>query len=78
VLGGVEVFGGVPVPGVVATTYMPADHAEAEMHPGIAYFEAVFAPFCARGDLIDFFEVFAGFVHLYAPPDECGSFMGIG
>jgi len=63
VLGGVEVLCGVFVFGVIATANVPADHAEAEMHPGIAYFQAIFAPFCAWGDLSDFFEVFAGFVH---------------
>jgi hypothetical protein len=42
-LGAVEVLGGVLVFGGVAASDVAALHAQAEMHPGIAHFQALFA-----------------------------------
>jgi hypothetical protein len=43
VIGAVEVLGSVLISGLIAAPYMPTGHAEAQMHPGIAYPEAVLA-----------------------------------
>jgi hypothetical protein len=48
VLGAVEVFGGVLVFGGVAAADVAAFHAQPEMHPGVAHFQAFFAPLGVR------------------------------
>jgi hypothetical protein len=53
VLGAVEVFGGVLVFGGVAAADVAALHAEAEMHPGVAHFQALFAAFGVRCNLVN-------------------------
>jgi hypothetical protein len=39
----VKMFGGVLVLGRVAAAHMSADEAQAQMHPGVAHFDALFA-----------------------------------
>jgi hypothetical protein len=41
VLGGVKVFGGVPVLGRIAATHVAARHAQAEVDPSIPHLEAL-------------------------------------
>jgi len=53
VLGAVEVFGGVLVFGGVAAADVAAFHAQAEMHPGVAHFQAFFAPLGVRRYFVD-------------------------
>jgi hypothetical protein len=48
VLGAVEVLGGVLVFGGVAAADVAALHTEAEMHPGVAHFQALFAALGVR------------------------------
>ena len=59
--GGVEVGGGVPVLRVVAAADVPADLAQAQVHPLVAYPQAVLAAVGARRDLVYCAEVSAIF-----------------
>jgi hypothetical protein len=53
VLGAVEVLGGVLVFGGVAAADVAAFHAQAEMHPGVAHFQALLAAFGVRRYLVN-------------------------
>jgi hypothetical protein len=50
---GVEVPGGVPVLGTVATADVAADEALPEVHPRVAHLQALLAPVCAGFDVLD-------------------------
>jgi hypothetical protein len=60
----VKVLGSVLVPGVVATTHMPAQQTEPEVYPGVAGLEALLASLLCRMPYFDLIEVRAGFGHL--------------
>jgi hypothetical protein len=47
----------------IATCYVTADEAEAEMNPGVAYLEAVFAALLVRVFEFDLIEMSAIFSH---------------
>ena len=64
VLGRAEMPGGVLVPGVVATTYVPARQAEPEVHPGVARFEAFLAALLTGMRNLDLFEMGAWLGHV--------------
>ena len=52
-LGAVEVLGGVLVFGGVAAADVAALHAQAEMHPGVAHLQALFAALGLRRHFVN-------------------------
>jgi hypothetical protein len=48
VLGAMEMLGGMLIFGGVAATDVAALHAQAEVHPGVAHFQALFATLGVR------------------------------
>src|ERR1039457_3026214 len=60
----VEVTGGVLVPGVVAATYMPAQHTEPEVDPGVAHLETLLATLLRGMRDLDLIEMPARFGHV--------------
>jgi hypothetical protein len=58
----VKVFGCVLVFRRIATTHMAADHAQTQMNPGVADFQAVLTSACMRFDVSNLIDVRA-FVH---------------
>ena len=52
-LGAMKMFGGVLVLGGVTAPHMPALHAQAQVHPGIAHLQALFATLCVRGYFVN-------------------------
>ena len=52
-LGAVEMLGGVLVFGRVAAADVSAFHAQAEMHPGVAHFQALFAALGVRRNFVN-------------------------
>ena len=60
---GVEVLGGVPVPGVVAAPDVSAGATQAQVHPGVAHGETFLATIGVRRGRADGFQVDAGFGH---------------
>ena len=59
-LGGVEMLCRVLVFGGIAATDVAAFHAEAQMDPGVARFEALFAAAGVRFDVLNAIQVRAG------------------
>jgi hypothetical protein len=55
--GGMEMLGGMLILGVIAAANMPAYFAEAQMHPGIAHFQAFLTPFRVRGYVTNLIEM---------------------
>src|ERR1035437_1073539 len=60
----VEMPGGVPVLGGVATSYMSARQTEPKVHPGVARFEALLTALLSRMGYLDLVEMLAGFGHV--------------
>jgi hypothetical protein len=54
-----EVFGGMFILRRIAATYVPAEHAHAQMNPGVADFYAVFTDVRVRGGDFDLIQVLA-------------------
>lgn len=54
-----EMFGGMFILRRITTAHMPADHAQPQMNPGIAKFDAFFANVSLRGRNLDLIEMFA-------------------
>jgi hypothetical protein len=69
-LGVVKVFGGMLVLGRIATRRVSADHAHAQMDPGIAGLNAVFTHMLVRLPDFDLIEVRTFFCHLISPCTE--------
>ena len=67
VVGGVEVLGGVLVLRVVAAANIAAAHALAQVYPGVAGLQAVFAAVSAGLNFVDLVEVRAGRLHFGIP-----------
>jgi hypothetical protein len=63
VLGVVKVLGGVLILGRVATGRMSADQAHAQVDPGVACLDAVFAHMLVRLSYFDLVKVSAFFCH---------------
>jgi hypothetical protein len=61
--GGVEMLGGMLIFGGIAAAHVAAEEAEAEMYPGIAHFQALFAAFAFWFDLFNLIEVRANVGH---------------
>ncbi len=59
----VEVLGGVPVLGGIATSNVPACQTEPQVHPGVASLEAFFAALLIRTLDLDLIQMLAGFTH---------------
>ena len=55
-----EVFGSVPVFGVVAAAYVAAFEAESEMYPGVTSFNALFTDMSAGIGNFDLIQVRTG------------------
>jgi hypothetical protein len=60
----IEVFRRVPVWGIVTTADVPASHAEAQVHPRVAYFQTILTPIRAGGDFSDLIQMCAAGFHL--------------
>jgi hypothetical protein len=65
VAGGVVVPGGMFVPGVIAAAHIAADQADAQMDPGVACFQAVFAALTAGRHRLNLIEMCALGAHVY-------------
>jgi hypothetical protein len=60
----VEVLGGVFVFGGIATSNVPADEAEPQVHPRVAHFEAFFAARFIRLLELDLIEMCTVYRHI--------------
>jgi hypothetical protein len=60
-----KMFGSVLILRRVAATDMPTLKAETQMHPGIAYFQAVLASMSAWGYVANLIEVCTPLCHIY-------------
>jgi hypothetical protein len=54
-----KMFGGVFILGRIAATHVAASHAQAQMNPGVASLDAVFADVRVGGGDFDLVEMFA-------------------
>src|SRR5579884_2525738 len=61
VFGGVEMLGRVLVFGRIAAAHMTADHAQPQVDPGVADFQALLAPAGMRVHIADLIHVRAAF-----------------
>jgi hypothetical protein len=58
-----KMFGGVLVLGGITTAHMAAFKADAQVHPRIAYSQAILATICGRLDVTDLIEMAANAWH---------------
>jgi hypothetical protein len=61
--GGVEVFGGVLVLGLIAAAHVATSQTQAQMYPRIADFQTFFTAIATRSDLADRREMCTGLRH---------------
>ncbi len=66
-VGVMEMFGGVLVLRGVAATHVAADHAQAQVNPGVAHFDALSADVDIGGGEFDLVQVLAFLRHYYLP-----------
>src|SRR3954470_8587500 len=72
VLGPVKMLGGVAVGRAVAASDVPAGKAQPKVDPLSTDLQAIFATLCRRGDILDFFNVFAGHASSLIPRGVSG------
>jgi hypothetical protein len=66
-----EMFGSVLVLGRVAAAHVSTYETEAQLDPGISHFQALFAAFGARRDLLYLIKMRACLCHVLFLPEAC-------